>query len=73
MKVLILGANGLIGQQFVALCKEKGLDYVGTRNSREGKNLKKVNFLEPAHIPGVLDEITPTMGRLISGRSSIVF
>ena len=61
MTYLILGANGLIGQQFAALCKEKGRDYVGTRYSREGKNLKEVNFLEPAHIPGLLDEIAPAV------------
>jgi dTDP-4-dehydrorhamnose reductase len=59
MKYLILGANGLIGQQFVRLCTERGIGYVGTRYSRDIGNLRRVNFLEPGSLPGVLDEISP--------------
>jgi dTDP-4-dehydrorhamnose reductase len=59
MKYLILGANGLIGQQFVKLCQERGIDHVGTRYSREVSHLRRVNFLEPESLPGVPDEISP--------------
>jgi dTDP-4-dehydrorhamnose reductase len=59
MKYLILGANGLIGQQFVNLCKERGIDYIGTRYSRNKGNLHRINFLEPGSLPGFLDEISP--------------
>ena len=59
MKYLILGANGLIGQQFVRLCKERGIKYVGTRYSREVNHLKKVNFLEPETLKSELDQVSP--------------
>ena len=59
MKYLILGANGLMGQQFVQLCQERGIDYEGTRYSREAPHLKRINFLEPANLPGILEEISP--------------
>ena len=59
MKYLILGANGLIGQQFVGLCKKRVIDYVGTRYSREVDHLKKVNFLEPESLTAALDEVSP--------------
>ena len=59
MKYLILGANGLMGQQFVRLCRERGIDYEGTRFSRENPHLKRIDFLEPASIPGILAEISP--------------
>jgi dTDP-4-dehydrorhamnose reductase len=59
MTYLVLGANGLIGQQFVNLCKERGIDYIGTRYSRDMGNLRVVNFLEPESLPGLLDKISP--------------
>jgi dTDP-4-dehydrorhamnose reductase len=59
MIYLILGANGLIGQQFVRLCKEREINYVGTRYSREVNHLKKVNFLEPESLTAALDEVSP--------------
>jgi dTDP-4-dehydrorhamnose reductase len=61
MKYLILGANGLIGQHFVRLCKKKGIDYVGTRYSREGEGLIPFNQLEFAGIPVFFDEVSPTV------------
>jgi dTDP-4-dehydrorhamnose reductase len=61
MKYLILGANGLIGQRFVRLCKEKGIDYVGTRYTREGEGLIPFNQLEFARIPVFFDEVSPTV------------
>jgi dTDP-4-dehydrorhamnose reductase len=61
MKYLILGANGLIGQHFVRLCKEKGIDYVGTRYSREGEELIPFNQLEFDRIPFFFDEVSPTV------------
>lgn len=60
MRYLILGANGLIGQQFVKLCKENGIDYIGTRYSREKGNLKEIDFLEPEHLKDALEELCPT-------------
>lgn len=65
MKYLILGANGLIGQHFVRLCKEKGIDYVGTRYSREDEGLIPFNQLEFDRIPVFFDEVTPTV--LVNG------
>jgi dTDP-4-dehydrorhamnose reductase len=59
MTYIILGANGLIGQQFVKLCKEKGIDSVGTRYSREKGNLRKIDFLEPGHLQEALEELCP--------------
>ena len=59
MTYLILGANGLIGQQFVKLCKGRGIDYTGTRFSREADRFRRINFLEPGSLSGVLDEISP--------------
>ena len=61
MKYLILGANGLIGQQFVRLCKEKGIDHVGTRYSRPAKGLILFNQLEFGRIPKVFAEVSPTV------------
>ena len=55
MIYLILGANGLIGQQFVRLCEERGINYVGTRYSREVNHLKTVNFLEPESLKAALE------------------
>ncbi len=60
MTYLVFGANGLIGQQFVKLCKEKGVDYIGTRYSREKENLKEINFLEPEHLKDTLEQLCPT-------------
>jgi dTDP-4-dehydrorhamnose reductase len=59
MTYLILGANGLIGQQFVKLCNVRGIEYIGTRFSRGSNHLRQVNFLEPEGLAGVLDEIRP--------------
>ncbi len=61
MKYLILGANGLIGQQFVRLCREKGIDYVGTRYSREWEGLIPFNQLEFEKIPLIFDRVSPTV------------
>lgn len=61
MKYLILGGNGLIGQQFVRLCKEKGIDYVGTRYSRKAEGLIPFNQLELDKIPKVFDEVSPAV------------
>jgi len=61
MKYLILGANGLIGRHFVRLCKEKGIDYLGTRYSRESEGLIPFNQLEFARIPVFFDEVSPTV------------
>jgi dTDP-4-dehydrorhamnose reductase len=61
MKYLILGANGLIGRCFARLCKEKGIDYVGTRYSRESEGLIPFNQLEFDRIPVFFDEVSPTV------------
>lgn len=61
MSYLILGANGLIGGQFVKLCNEKGLDYVGTRYSRAEGEFREVNFQEPGMLEAVLDEVSPSV------------
>jgi dTDP-4-dehydrorhamnose reductase len=61
MKYLILGANGLIGRYFARLCKEKGIDYVGTRYSRESEGLIPFNQLEFDRIPVFFDEVSPTV------------
>jgi dTDP-4-dehydrorhamnose reductase len=61
MKYLILGANGLIGRYFVRLCKEKGIDYAGTRYSREGEGLLPFNQLEFDRIPVFFNEVSPTV------------
>jgi dTDP-4-dehydrorhamnose reductase len=60
MKHLILGANGLIGREFVKNCKEKGIDYVGTCYSRPTGQMRTVDFLKPERLAGELDEISPT-------------
>lgn len=59
MTYLVLGANGLIGQQFIKVCKEKGIDRVGTRYSREKGNLRNIDFLEPEHLQEALGELCP--------------
>lgn len=59
MMYLILGANGLIGQQFIKLCKENRIEYAGTRYSREANNLSAVNFLEPKKLKAELEQICP--------------
>jgi dTDP-4-dehydrorhamnose reductase len=61
LKYLILGANGLIGQQFVRLCNEKGIDCVGTRYSRGAEELIAFNQLEFDKIPKLFDEVSPTV------------
>ena len=61
MRYLLLGANGLIGQQFVRLCKEKGIAWVGTRYFRETPGLIAFNQLEFEKIPKVFNEISPTV------------
>jgi dTDP-4-dehydrorhamnose reductase len=61
MKYLILGANGLIGQQFVKLCENEGIDYIGTRYSRATGAMRSVNFQEPKLLLAFLDEVSPTV------------
>ena len=61
MKYLILGANGLIGKEFVKLCEEKGVEYVGTRYSRAKGDYREVNFQEPGALAAVLDEVSPAV------------
>ncbi len=61
MKYLILGANGLIGQQFVRLCKEKGIAYAATRYSRQVEGFIPFNQLEFDRIPVFFDEVSPAV------------
>lgn len=61
MKYLILGANGLIGQQFVRLCREKNIDFVGTCYSRPAPGLLPFDQLKIDLIPRFLDEVAPTV------------
>ncbi|MCP4216689.1 MAG: SDR family oxidoreductase [bacterium] len=65
MKILILGANGLIGGQLVRLCQEKNIPYVGTRYSRTHGDYVPFNLLEFDRIPRILDDVSPTL--LING------
>lgn len=51
----------MIGQQFVRLCREKGIDYVGTRYSREWEGLIPFNQLEFEKIPLIFDRVSPTV------------
>lgn len=66
MTYVILGANGLIGQQFVKLCRGKNIDYVGTRFSREKGDLKRVDFLDPEHIQEALEALCPSPTAVIN-------
>ena len=59
--IMILGANGLIGQQFVALCREKDIPWTGTRYSREGDGLIPFNLMELDRMPRILDDVSPTV------------
>ena len=59
MKWLILGANGLIGRQFVRVCEEKGIEYVGTCYSRSSSGLISFNVMELENIPRVFDRVLP--------------
>ena len=61
MKYLILGANGLIGRQFMTLCQGKKIDYAGTRFSREAGGLIKFDQLDLEAAPRVFDEVQPTV------------
>jgi len=61
MTYMILGANGLIGGQFVKLCEAKGLDYVGTRYSRAGGDFLEVNFQEPGKLKALLNKVSPSV------------
>jgi dTDP-4-dehydrorhamnose reductase len=61
MKYLILGANGLIGQHFIRLCREKKIDYVGTCYSRQSDALIPFNQLEFERIPAFFNEVSPTV------------
>jgi dTDP-4-dehydrorhamnose reductase len=60
-KYLILGANGLIGRQFARLCKEKGIDYTGTRYSRADDHLIRFDQLDFDNIPVLFDHLSPTV------------
>ena len=61
MKYLILGANGLIGQQFVRQCREKNIEYIGTRYSRETHGLIPFDRLNRERNPGLFSELAPTV------------
>jgi dTDP-4-dehydrorhamnose reductase len=61
MKVLILGANGLIGQQFVRVCQEKDINYVGTRYSRDVPGLLPFNLLDFNTLPKLLGQVSPSV------------
>jgi len=67
MSYLILGANGLIGQQFVQLCSTKGIDYVGTRYSRDAAGYPRVNFQEPDRLIPALERLCPRPRVVING------
>ncbi|MFC1849048.1 SDR family oxidoreductase [candidate division CSSED10-310 bacterium] len=61
MKYLILGANGLIGKQFVRLCQEKEIEQVGTCFSRSTPGLFRFNQLEFDKIQTVFQSLSPTV------------
>jgi dTDP-4-dehydrorhamnose reductase len=61
MKVLILGANGLIGQHAVRLCKKKAIDYIGTCYSRPKEGFIAFNQLDLENIPTLFDKVSPTV------------
>jgi dTDP-4-dehydrorhamnose reductase len=58
---LILGANGLIGQQFVKILEGNNTSFVGTGNSREGKNLVKLDILDDETVRSLLDQVSPSV------------
>ncbi len=61
MKYLIFGANGLVGGQFVKVCKESGIEFVGTCYSRATEGMRPVDFFEPQQLIALLDEVSPTV------------
>ncbi|MCP4147163.1 MAG: NAD(P)-dependent oxidoreductase [bacterium] len=61
MKYIILGANGLIGQQFVRQCRAKGIEYVGTCYSRNDGTLIPFNQLDFERIVEVFNEEKPAV------------
>jgi dTDP-4-dehydrorhamnose reductase len=59
MKYLILGANGLIGQAFVRLCRERGIQFTGTRYSRGADDFVRFDQLQLERIPRFFGEVAP--------------
>ncbi|MGE5340257.1 MAG: SDR family oxidoreductase [Candidatus Omnitrophota bacterium] len=60
-KYLILGANGLIGQHVVRLCREKHIPYEGTCYSRSSGEFISFNQLDFEKIPALLERVSPTV------------
>ena len=61
MKYLILGANGLIGQHAVRVCKEKNYSFTGTCFSRQSGDFVQFNQLDFESIPAFFDQVKPTV------------
>ena len=58
MKVLIIGANGQVGQSLVKLCNEKNIDYIATtRKELDISNKDNItSFFSNLQIDFVLNE-----------------
>lgn len=61
MKVLILGANGLIGQSFSRFCRVRKIKWEGTCYSRSQEGLIPFNLGELENIPEFFDRVAPTL------------
>lgn len=59
MNFLILGANGLIGRQFVRLCNDRGYFYTGARHSRDEEHFIPFDLLDFKQIPIIFSRISP--------------
>ena len=66
MKVLITGANGLLGQKLVELLKQKGIDFLATsqgdsRIVTPGINYHPLDIRDPEEVNTVIGEYQPTV------------
>lgn len=59
MKYLILGANGLIGQQFTKILSKKNGNFIGSCYSRKRDGFITLDLLDTGYLPALLDDLSP--------------
>tara|TARA_R110002072_G_scaffold1989_3_gene16454 strand:- start:17418 stop:18311 length:894 start_codon:yes stop_codon:yes gene_type:complete len=58
-KSLVIGANGLVGQNFMDILSASGREVVGTCFSRSHEQFKKLDILNKAEISQLFEEVSP--------------
>ncbi len=59
MSLLILGADGLIGGEFVRCCRQAGIPFQGTAFARPEPDWLRLDIRQPGALPSLLDELAP--------------